>query len=164
MTSLAHFAAQLPGKVLGSFWSLVTFFHDPERVSTWYEDLCVTTGGDEASVLAMLSTPSQVEDTDLLTRDSDGATPLHCAVELGHDRALRILLTHPDADPDVQDKLGNTPLHMASAAGHEACARALLEAKADPTLKNKEGYTAADMAYSDTIREMLTGKRIQNFL
>ena len=46
---------------------------------------------------------------------------------------------------DIQDADGNTALHLAAIFGHKACAEAMLHNGADPSVRNNEGMTAADI-------------------
>ena len=45
---------------------------------------------------------------------------------------------------NTPDKQGNTPLHIAALHGNEKIVKKLVFAGADPTIKNREGYTAYD--------------------
>ena len=50
------------------------------------------------------------------------------------------------ADPNARDAEGSTPLHMAAYASKGKNVQQLLEAGADPLLKNNAGRDAASMA------------------
>jgi len=50
------------------------------------------------------------------------------------------------ADPNARQMMGYTALHAAAAHDNVEMAQALLEAGADPALRNDEGQTAADKA------------------
>jgi uncharacterized protein len=86
----------------------------------------------------------------LIARDADvnktGWTPLHYAATGGHLEIMQLLLDH-DAYIDAESPNGTTPLMMAAQYGTPAAAKLLLDAGADPTLKNQVGLTAVDFAY-----------------
>ena len=58
---------------------------------------------------------------------------------------IRLLARH-GADLNTQDRKGRTPLHRATYEGCVAAAEALLEAGADPTVLNRNGRTAFEIA------------------
>jgi uncharacterized protein len=73
-------------------------------------------------------------------------TPLHLAAIRGNIAILR-LLANAGSNKDQKDFDENTPLHHASEFGHFECIIYLIkEAMADPTIKNKFGYTPSDIA------------------
>ena len=85
----------------------------------------------------------------LVENDADvnkpGWTPLHYAASGGHAEVAKLLLSH-SAYIDAESPNGSTPLMMAAMYGNVDCVRMLLEAGADPTLKNQLGLSAADFA------------------
>jgi hypothetical protein len=87
----------------------------------------------------------------LIERGADvnktGWTPLHYAATGGHLKVIELLLEH-HAFIDAQSPNRTTPLMMAARYGSEDSARALIEAGADPTLRNERDMTAADFARS----------------
>ena len=95
--------------------------------------------GDVTSIKALLSSdPRLIE-----ARDSDGSTPLHCAVWKGHQQAVAALIK---AGADVNavnqnDHWGTTPLHAAAHANQVAIAELLLAHGANPKAKDDEGRT-----------------------
>jgi ankyrin repeat protein len=85
----------------------------------------------------------------LLDKDADvnkpGWTPLHYAATSGHLQIMNLLLEH-DAYIDAASPNGSTPLMMAAMYGTPSAVKLLLEAGADPLLKNDLGLTAIDFA------------------
>lgn len=86
---------------------------------------------------------------DLITRDADvnktGWTPLHYAATRGHLEVMRLLLDK-SAYIDAAAPNGTTPLMMAAFYGTPSAVKLLLEAGADPFLKNQQDLTAIDFA------------------
>lgn len=72
-----------------------------------------------------------------------GWTALHYAATGGHRDAIALLLEH-HAYVDALSPNGTTPLMMAAREGHVSVARALVEAGADPSLKNEAGLGAPE--------------------
>jgi ankyrin repeat protein len=85
----------------------------------------------------------------LIERDADvnkpGWTPLHYAATNSHISIIQLLLDH-HAYIDAASPNGSTPLMMAAMYGNASALKMLLEAGADPTLKNALGLTAIDFA------------------
>lgn len=76
-----------------------------------------------------------------------GWTPLHYAATNGHLEIMALLLDKY-AYIDAASPNGTTPLMMAAHYGTPAAVKLLLEAGADPMLKNDQGLTAIDFAQS----------------
>jgi len=76
--------------------------------------------------------------------ESDGSTPLYCAVVENHAEIAALLLAHK-ANPDV-GKQGVTPLCEAASAGRLPLLRTLLGAGADVNRKSLLGMTALKRA------------------
>ena len=73
-------------------------------------------------------------------------TPLHLAAREGHIRAIEILIAEGKALLNILDFHGNTALHIAAnSSSREATMSILLSHGADPSIKNLEGKTAADI-------------------
>jgi ankyrin repeat protein len=85
----------------------------------------------------------------LIARDADvnkpGWTPLHYAATAGSEPVVRLLLEH-HAYIDASSPNESTPLMMAAMYGNAATVKLLLDAGADPGLKNALGMTAIDFA------------------
>lgn len=97
-----------------------------------------------ASIKGMTEIVSQ-----LLDKEADvnkpGWTPLHYAATAGHLQIMNLLLEH-HAYIDAASPNGSTPLMMAAMYGTPSAVKLLLEAGADPLLKNDLGLTAIDFA------------------
>lgn len=85
----------------------------------------------------------------LIEHDADvnkpGWAPLHYAATNGHIQIMQLLLDN-HAYIDAASPNGSTPLMMAAMYGNASAVKMLLEAGADPTLKNGIGLTAIDFA------------------
>jgi ankyrin repeat protein len=85
----------------------------------------------------------------LIAKDADvnktGWTPLHYAASTAKTQVITILLDH-SAYIDAESPNGSTPLMMAAMYGNAECVKQLLEAGADPTIRNQVDLTAADFA------------------
>nr|XP_039325692.1 LOW QUALITY PROTEIN: espin-like protein [Saimiri boliviensis boliviensis] len=83
-------------------------------------------------------------DIGLTARDSEGATALHFAARGGHTPIVdRLLLM---GTPVLRDSWGGTPLHDAAENGQMECCQTLVSHHVDPSLRDEDGYTAADLA------------------
>jgi len=85
----------------------------------------------------------------LIQRDADvnktGWTPLHYAATAGNVEIILILLDE-NAYIDAESPNKSTPLMMAAMYGSTTAVRALLDAGADPTLRNELGLSAVEFA------------------
>ena len=68
----------------------------------------------------------------------DGATPLDCGAQHGHDVVVRLLLRF-GADVDKRAKDGRTPLHAAAVGGHEPVVRRCFATARTPTPWMRKG-------------------------
>jgi uncharacterized protein len=103
---------------------------------------------------------------DIHETDKNGVTPLHHAVRFRSPTAVATLLEHGANVNQVCRRSGSTPLHRAvtstgapGTAGRNEEARQiiklLLEYGADPSIKNRNGRTAADYVVDPEIRALL---------
>ena len=104
----------------------------------------------DESPLMMAALKGQLELAKILIdKDADvnkpGWTPLHYAASKGSVAMIELLLDN-DAYIDAESPNHSTPLMMAAMYGSEDAVRALLDAGADPTLKNELGLSAIDFA------------------
>ena len=83
----------------------------------------------------------------LYVSDSRGFTPFHGACIRGDLEIVKLLLKS-DMNIDEPSSNGTTALMMAVYAGQADMVRFLLQEGADPYLRNKEGNTVLDYAYS----------------
>jgi ankyrin repeat protein len=85
----------------------------------------------------------------LIKKDADvnktGWTPLHYAASKGHLAIMSLLLDN-NAYIDAESPNGTTPLMMAAMYGTAPAVKLLLEAGADPMLKNQQGLSAIEFA------------------
>ena len=110
----------------------------------------VRTSADE-SPLMFAALNGQLELARLLiSRGADvnkpGWAPLHYAATRGHLAVMSLLLEH-HAYIDASSPNGTTPLMMAAHYGTPSAVKLLLEAGADPLLKNEQSLTAIDFAH-----------------
>lgn len=83
-------------------------------------------------------------------------TPLHCAVAVGNEVSLKILLTAaPRHHLNLVDTMGDTPMHIAARLGNMSLIKTLLVAGPDLTIKNKRRKTSIDVARSPEARGLL---------
>ncbi|XP_047442766.1 espin-like protein [Mugil cephalus] len=83
-------------------------------------------------------------DASLSCQDRDGATALHFAASRGHYCILEKLL-HMGSKV-IKDYWGGTPLHDAAENGELECCKILLANQANPSDRDIDGFTAADLA------------------
>ncbi|XP_074572989.1 acyl-CoA-binding domain-containing protein 2-like isoform X2 [Curcuma longa] len=79
------------------------------------------------------------------TRDSEGRTPLHWAVDRGHFDVVETLLDK-NADVNAKDIEGQTPLHYAALCDREEIGMLLVQHKADPYVKDNDDSSPLDLA------------------
>jgi uncharacterized protein len=104
---------------------------------------------DESPLMIAALKGYQEQVRKLIARDADvnktGWTPLHYAATAGNVEMIALLLDE-NAYIDAESPNKTTPLMMAAMYGSTPAVRALLEAGADPTLRNQLGMSAVDFA------------------
>ncbi|DAZ96082.1 TPA: hypothetical protein N0F65_005860 [Lagenidium giganteum] len=90
---------------------------------------------------------------DLNTKDDEGRTMLHWAVDRSQTEIVETLL-ESGALPNEQDEDGMTPLHYAVSCELEDMVRLLMKHGASPTVEDNDGETPLDAA-SEEIRSIL---------
>ncbi|KAH8295482.1 hypothetical protein KR018_012020 [Drosophila ironensis] len=90
--------------------------------------------------------------------DKGGLVPLHNACSYGHYEVTELLVKH-GASVNVPDLWKFTPLHEAAAKGKYDICKLLLKQGADPTKKNRDGATPADLVKESDhdVAELLRG-------
>ena len=91
---------------------------------------------------------------DVTARDSDGYTPLHWASWAGKTEVVELLLAWC-SNINAGSIYNWTPLIGASYRGHTDTVRVLVDKGADPTVKDNDGQTAADVADNQEIKQIL---------
>eukprot|EP00042_Codosiga_hollandica_P047695 m.521538 g.521538 ORF g.521538 m.521538 type:complete len:373 (+) comp57504_c0_seq22:751-1869(+) len=89
----------------------------------------------------------------IVALDPDGYVALHWATYRNRVHILYWFLQHR-IDVNMQHK-DRTALMIAAYHGHAECARALLRARANPSIKDKDGSTALDIARHRRHREVV---------
>jgi len=88
-------------------------------------------------------------------RDSCNNTALHLAASNGHLDTVKYFVDEKNVDVNQLNNDGNTALHLAAENGNTEIVKVLLNAKADPLLKNKNGKTPRDLATDENVKQLL---------
>lgn len=117
---------------------------------SWPGTRVETRNSTDESPLMLASLKGQTElVAKLIDKGADvnktGWAPLHYAATHGHVDVM-VLLLENHAYIDAESPNGTTPLMMAAHYGTTGAVKLLLEAGADPSIKNKLGLTAIDFA------------------
>jgi len=98
-------------------------------------------------------------------QDRDGNTALHHLVlsesfdnpKSKHNliRTLRVLLSNKDIDLNIKNNDGHTPLMIASLNNNLEVVRNLLQSRANPNIKDDQGYTAFNLATNPEIKSLI---------
>ncbi|MHC9543459.1 MAG: ankyrin repeat domain-containing protein [Vulcanimicrobiota bacterium] len=101
----------------------------------------------------------------LNSKNYDGWTALHRAVDKGHKEIVKLLLSH-GADIQIVTFKSSTPLHWAVKRGHRDVVELLIASGADPHAKTYEGKTplqiAEDKGYGELIPLLQNAQRGKN--
>lgn len=81
---------------------------------------------------------------DLLSRDTDGDSPLHVLVWRGDDRGIDVLI-EAGIDVNTVGDMGETPLHVAIRQKNSRAAAALIRAGARTDIRSEFGATAKEL-------------------
>ncbi|XP_050670966.1 ankyrin repeat domain-containing protein 27-like [Leptidea sinapis] len=111
--------------------------------------------GHQNALLLLLHSGADIKKTNI-----DKNTPLHMAVNNGHINCVKALIYFAEhgrkqIDVNACNEGGTTPLHMAAKWGYEGIAKLLIENGADPSLQNRNGKTAFDLAHNLKILHVL---------
>mmetsp|Transcript_17689 Transcript_17689/g.40998 ORF Transcript_17689/g.40998 Transcript_17689/m.40998 type:complete len:558 (-) Transcript_17689:67-1740(-) len=124
---------------------------DPAQVKLDSELLECAFEGDIESVKKALQNGA-----DPYAVDGRGASALSEAAVEGHAAIARMLLNeHKLTNPNEQNHEGRTPLHRAAFQSRLEMISLLLEAGADPRIKQRSGETPYDLAGSDEARSLV---------
>ncbi|XP_074589035.1 acyl-CoA-binding domain-containing protein 2-like isoform X2 [Curcuma longa] len=118
-----------------------SFIHEEEpEVALQLEPIHVfAREGQPAGLLTLITKGASVN-----SRDSEGRTALHWAVDRGHLDAVKTLLDN-DAHVNAKDDEGQTPLHYAALCEREEIARLLVSHHADPSVKDNFDSSPLDL-------------------
>ena len=94
---------------------------------------------------------------DINDMGAGGNTLLYTAVDLEYTEFVEYILSLPDVDVDLGDDREFTPLHRAAEDGNKEIVKMLMEAGANPELRNEDDDTPEMIAYDLETREILMG-------
>lgn len=137
-----------------SWISVSTFASEKEEIDT--QDKTIVDFIKEGNIPEVKQILFNIDaQTVINEKDEDGLGLLHWAADRGHTDILDILITVPKVNLNLQDSCGQTPLHYAASCGHFKCVELLVKAGADRSLQDNEGETCRDIAFDETIKELL---------
>jgi ankyrin repeat protein len=125
----------------------------------WFSPVIVAVRENQPEMLLLLlQNGGDPNETDRM-----GWCPLHHAFGPSYERpdAIRALVQH-GAVVDSRDGLQRTALHRAAGFGHAESVQVLLDAGADPSLRDRHGYSAIQRAILTGHREI--AELIQSYL
>jgi ankyrin repeat protein len=93
-----------------------------------------------------------------------GVSALYLAAQNNHPRVVRVLLSRPDTDPNIQRSNGDAALHVAARCGHNEVVRAILSnVRTDALLQDGDGMSALELAIEHDHVVMANGlQRLQS--
>jgi len=107
--------------------------------------------GDIAAVKQYLQ--AVPKDVNLQEESNSKRTPLHWAADFGQVEVINYLVSK-GAKVNVTDQYGITPLLAAVYENHPAAVRALLDHKADASVKGADGKTAKEAAETEEMKKV----------
>eukprot|EP00735_Rhodelphis_limneticus_P002216 TRINITY_DN13013_c0_g1::TRINITY_DN13013_c0_g1_i1::g.11121::m.11121 TRINITY_DN13013_c0_g1::TRINITY_DN13013_c0_g1_i1::g.11121 ORF type:complete len:174 (-),score=26.56,sp/Q9UU77/YQMA_SCHPO/50.50/4e-27,Ank_4/PF13637.1/1.1e-08,Ank_4/PF13637.1/2.1e-10,Ank_4/PF13637.1/0.039,Ank_2/PF12796.2/1.1e-14,Ank_2/PF12796.2/0.016,Ank/PF00023.25/1.1,Ank/PF00023.25/2.1e-09,Ank/PF00023.25/0.054,Ank_5/PF13857.1/17,Ank_5/PF13857.1/1.6e-12,Ank_5/PF13857.1/0.21,Ank_3/PF13606.1/0.45,Ank_3/PF13606.1/1.2e-07,Ank_3/PF13606 len=129
--------------------------HQDEDSNIWV----AASDGDMNAVKKYLENGISVD-----AKDPNGYTPVHAAASYAHTDLLKYLISL-GANVNIQDEEGDTPLHFCEDG---ESTKILLEHGADPSIRNSDDKTAADVAIEDDREEVAialgAGERYRMYL
>ncbi|CAK1547092.1 unnamed protein product [Leptosia nina] len=111
--------------------------------------------GHQNALLLLLHSGADINKANI-----DKNAPLHMAVNNGHLNCVKALIYFAEHGRkqiivNCCNGNGNTPLHLASKWGYEGIAKLLIENGAEPSLQNRNGKSAFDIAHNYKILQVL---------
>lgn len=113
------------------------------------------------SILEEVGLPEKIAELVNLTRDPLGNTAVHLATKGGNYEVLDILLDHENVNVNSQNSVdGDTPLHLAVKYAEDDAdygkflVEELLDAGADPKVRNKNGDKPSQVIFGDKLQEL----------
>eukprot|EP01091_Cochliopodium_minus_P008441 TRINITY_DN1916_c0_g1_i3.p1 TRINITY_DN1916_c0_g1~~TRINITY_DN1916_c0_g1_i3.p1 ORF type:complete len:251 (-),score=79.83 TRINITY_DN1916_c0_g1_i3:22-774(-) len=98
---------------------------------------------------------ARTKNIDINISDAFGRKPLHWVAQKGLNDLAKQLISSPRIDINAKTLGGDTALLWASLNGHENIVRLLIDAKADPTIRNNKQENPLQVASTDQIANIL---------